>query len=89
MSAAKTTAVSGIVAALAVAGTVLFSGEAPAGGQSGDGLVPIRSAYVVPKGKKAIVKVYINGKLTGADTITVKSDSMKLYLKSQLIRSKP
>jgi hypothetical protein len=88
MSTAKTTGIAGVVAAVAVAGTMLLSGDPATTGVSAGGLVPVRSVYVVPKGKKAIVKVYVAGKLKGADTVNVVSDSMVLHIKSQLIKTK-
>ena len=51
--------------------------------------IPLRSYGDVKKNQKAIVTLKINGKVISNDTLMPKSDSMKVYLKSQLIKSLP
>jgi hypothetical protein len=80
---------SAVAGAVIVAGGLMLSGgEKPAGaGSSGAGQLPVRSQFDVPKNGKAVVKVYVGGKLKRADTLKAADDGMILHIKEQLIKS--
>lgn len=76
-------------AVIVAAGIALSGGEqAPEQTQAGHDSLPVRSTYSIPAGHIALVKVYDGKKLKGVDTLRADTGNVKLYVKSQLIRSK-